>query len=102
MAIASPITLAECLTFPLRSGNKDVIEAFLELFGGEHSALLVPLQRESARLAAEIRSKYNVTLLDAFQVASALEGSCEAMLTNDKALTRITELRIVLVEGLSS
>ncbi|SRR5208337_2077117 len=99
-AITSPITLAECLTFPMRSGNKDVIQAFLELFGGEHSTLLVPLQRETARLAAEIRSKYHVTLLDAFQVASALEGSCEALLTNDKALTKITELKIILVEGL--
>jgi len=101
-AITSPITLAECLTLPLRSRNKEVIQAFLELLGGEHSAQLVPLQRETARLAAEIRSKYNVTLVDAFQVASALEGSCDALLTNDKALSKITEMRIVLVEGLSS
>jgi len=35
-AIASPITLAECLTLPMRLGNRDVIEAFLELIGGEH------------------------------------------------------------------
>jgi predicted nucleic acid-binding protein len=84
----------------MRLGDRDVVEAFLELLGGEHSTFLVPLQRETAKLAAEIRSRHNVTLLDAFQVASALEGSCEALLTNGKALKRITELRILLVEEL--
>ena len=78
----------------------EAVEAFLELLGGGHSTLFVPLQRKTAKIAAEIRSKYNVTLSDAFQVASALEASCEALLTNDKALTRITELRIILVESL--
>jgi predicted nucleic acid-binding protein len=100
--VTSPITLAECLTLPMRSGNIEVIEAFLELMGGQDPTSLVPLQRATARLAAEIRSKYGLTLLDAFQVASAIEGSCEALLTNDKAFARITELRIIFVEELGS
>jgi predicted nucleic acid-binding protein len=99
-AVTSPITLAECLILPMKSGNSEAVEAFLELLGGAPSALFLPLQKETARSAAEIRSKYNVTLADAFQVASALEGSCEALLTNDKALTRIAELQILLVEDL--
>jgi len=99
-AVTSPITLAECLIFPIRLQNAEATEAFLELLGGEQSTLFVTLRKETARLAAEIRSKYNVTLTDAFQVASALEGACEAFLTNDKALTRITELKILVVEDL--
>jgi predicted nucleic acid-binding protein len=99
-AVTSPITLAESLIFPMKLGNSEVVAAFLELLGGGPSALFLPLQRETARSAAEIRSKYNVTLTDAVQVASALEGSCEALLTNDKTLTRITELRILLVADL--
>ncbi len=84
----------------MKSGNSEAVEAFLELLGGGTSALFVSLQRETAKTAAQIRSKYNVALADAFQVASALEGSCDALLTNDKALTRVTELRVILVESL--
>jgi predicted nucleic acid-binding protein len=99
-AVTSPITLAECLIFPMRSRNYEAAEAFVEILGGGGSAVFVPLQKETAKTAAEIRSKYNVTLADAFQIASALEGSCDVLLTNDKALTRITELRVLLVESL--
>ncbi|MEW6351093.1 MAG: type II toxin-antitoxin system VapC family toxin [Thermodesulfobacteriota bacterium] len=100
IAVTSPITLAECLVLPLKAGNAVVTEAFLELLGGAYPGVFVALERQTARLAAEIRSKYRVTLSDAFQVASALEARCQALLTNDKALTRITELRVLVVEDL--
>jgi predicted nucleic acid-binding protein len=100
VAVTSPVTLAECLIFPVKLGDTEAIDAFLELLGGEHDTVLVTLGRETARLAAEIRSRYNVTLTDAFQVASAIEGACDIMLTNDKALTRVSETRIQLVEDL--
>jgi len=38
--------------------------------------------------------------MDALQVSVALEKSCDQFLTNDKRLSRITELKIVIVEDL--
>jgi predicted nucleic acid-binding protein len=81
-------------------GSIEAIDAFMEILGGDHSSVFVPLQRQTARVAADIRSRYNVTLADAFQVAAALEGRCDALLTNDKDLCRVTDLKIVLVEEL--
>jgi len=102
VAVTSPVTLAECLVLPMRQGRVGAIKAFVEILGGDHASLFVPLRRETARIAADIRSRYNVTLTDAFQVAAALEGGCDALLTNDKDLCRVTDLKIVLVEELAS
>ncbi len=99
--VTSPITLAECLVLPMKQGRADVIEAFLELMGGDPSSVFVPIQRDTARIAADIRSSHNLTLTDAFQVASALQGNCDALLTNDKNLSTITDVKVVLVEELS-
>ncbi len=37
---------------------------------------------------------------DALQVAVALEAGCEAFLTNDAALKRVTALRILVLDEL--
>jgi predicted nucleic acid-binding protein len=100
VAVTSPVTLAECLVLPMRAGRVSAIKAFSELLGGGHSAEFQPLGEQTARTAAGIRSRYNVTLTDAFQIAAALEGDCDALLTNDKDLVRITELRVLLVDTL--
>ncbi len=101
VAVTSPVTLAECLVLPMRLGSIRAIEAFFEILGGNHYSVFVPLERRGARIAAEIRSRYDVTLTDAFQIAAAFEGNCDAFLTNDKGLTRITDLTFVLVEELA-
>lgn len=101
IAVTSPITLAECLVLPMRLERMEVIEAFLEIVGGERSAVFVPLRRDTARMAADIRSRYNLTLTDSFQVAAALQGNSDALLTNDRDLSKVTDLRVILVEELA-
>ena len=51
--------------------------------------------------AAELRARYNVSLTDAFQVAAALAGLCDAFLTNDTALRRVTELVVLVLDDLT-
>jgi predicted nucleic acid-binding protein len=41
--------------------------------------------------------RYNLQLPDAVQVATDLTAGCEAFLTNDRALKRVTKLRILVV-----
>lgn len=101
VAVASPITLAECIVLPMKQGDLHAVDAFVKILGGNDASTFVPLQRETARIAADIRSRYNVTLLDAFQIAAALCGRCDVLLTNDKDLCRITDLKVILVEELS-
>lgn len=99
--VTSPITLAECLALPMRLGRAELVEAFLEVIGGGHASVFVPIRKDTARMAADIRSRYNLTLTDAFQIATALQANCDALLTNDKDLTKVNDLRVILVNQLS-
>jgi predicted nucleic acid-binding protein len=51
-------------------------------------------------MAAEVRARYNLRTPDALQVAAASALQCEAMLTNDSSLKRVTELKIILLDDL--
>jgi predicted nucleic acid-binding protein len=53
-------------------------------------------------MAAELRARYNISLTDALQVAVALQNDCEAFLTNDMTINRITELNILVLSELES
>ena len=53
--------------------------------------------RDIARHAALLRASYNLSLTDAFQISAALAFGCSAFLTNDVALKRVTELRVLVI-----
>jgi predicted nucleic acid-binding protein len=95
-AVASPITLAECLVHPQRLGLTNLEQAFINVIQGEN-VTFTPIDGEIAREAAKMRVRYNLQLPDALQVATALSSGCEALLTNDIALQRVTELRVVVL-----
>jgi predicted nucleic acid-binding protein len=99
-AVLSPVTLAECLVVPYRSGSVLLQQEFLDVLAHGDNTDLVLIDHAIGRDAAELRARYNLGLLDALQVACALNTGCEALLTNDTRLRRVIELRIVVVEDL--
>ena len=50
--------------------------------------------------AAELRARYRLRLPDAIQLAVALNAGCQAFLTNDRDLQRVTAVRILSLEDL--
>lgn len=52
-------------------------------------------------MAAEIRARYRVSLLNALQIATAIQAHCDAFLTNDYDLKRIQELPVLIIEEIS-
>lgn len=93
----SPVTLAECLIAPVRLGALQVQRNFRDLIVGGPGVIFVALDSATAQRAAELRARYNLTLTDAFQIAAALAGDCDAFLTNDADLKRVQEIRILVV-----
>jgi len=53
---------------------------------------------EIADNAADLRARYNVTLTDALQAATALAAGCDAFLTNDPALKRVSALDVIVLD----
>lgn len=54
-----------------------------------------------ATTAAALRARYGLKTPDALQVATALTENCEAFLTGDKGLRRVTELRVLVLDDLT-
>lgn len=99
-AVTSPITLAECLVHPYRRGEKTLGEQFTTLITTEIHTRFVPTNAEIADRAARLRVQYNLRLSDALQIATAVYANCDAFLTNDKQLTRIQELQVIVLDEL--
>ncbi len=47
-----------------------------------------------------LKNGYNLKLPDALQIAVALQANCDALLTNDLVLKRVTELPIIVLSEL--
>ncbi len=99
IGVISAITLAECLVFPIKRGFTDVEQAFEEVVNSDRVEFIVT-DREIAKLTAIIRAKYNFQLPDSIQIATAIESNCDAFLTNDIALKKVTEIRSIVVSEL--
>ena len=96
-AVTSPVTLAECLVKPMRQENAVLQRMFIDTVTAGRSTTFVDIDAAIAANAATIRARYNLSLLDAIQIAVAQHADCDVFLTNDIRLQRITEIRVLLV-----
>jgi len=58
----------------------------------------MPIDDSIAKQAAKLRVRYNLSLADALQVAAALAAGCDAFFTNDIALKRVSEIKILVID----
>lgn len=96
--ITSVITLSECLVKPIKQNDMLLVSAYERFFMKTHGISLIPVTFEISRLSADLRALYNLRTPDALHIATALETGCEAFLTNDVALKRIKEIRILVLD----
>jgi predicted nucleic acid-binding protein len=97
--VASPITLAECLVGAYRMNQPQLATNFIQCLTQQPTDF-VQISAEIGQRAAQLRVKYNLQLPDALQIATAIVSNCQAFLTNDAQLQRVTELRVFLVSEL--
>jgi predicted nucleic acid-binding protein len=97
IAVASPVTVAECLVAPIRNACAQGQQDFRVFLTENSSILLETIDDKTAEEAAKLRAKYNLTLSDALQVAVALQANCDAFLTNDVIFKRVTEIPIIIL-----
>lgn len=99
-AVTSVVTLCEVLTQPIQKGNEVLQREYYHLLVTSGHFELRPICAYEAERAAELRGRYGLRTPDAIQLAVALNAGCEAFVTNDAALKRVSELRILLVDEL--
>jgi predicted nucleic acid-binding protein len=98
--VLSPITLAEALIVPIRLNDRNAYHKLADLILNAPRTDFILIGSEAAKLAAEFRARYNLALTDAFQIAVAITAGCDAFLTNDKELKRVSELSVLVLDDL--
>ena len=89
----SDLTRMECRVGPLRSGDVQLMTAYLNYFG-DPTLQIGSLTSAVCDRAAEVRARYGFKTPDALHLAAALEAGCDLFLTHDQALSRFTELTV--------
>ncbi len=97
-AVISPVTFAECMVQPIKMKDIKLQKDFVDFILAGEPIFMVDTDTEIGYQAAYLRAKYNLKLPDALQVATAIRSGCEALLTNDDQLRRVSELRVLMIE----
>lgn len=97
---SSVVTLTEVLTKPKQSGDAAIEAEYRSLLLNSRNFRLLPITTDVAELAADLRGRYNIRTPDALQIAAALIVGCQAFVTNDTALRRVTDLKILVLDQL--
>jgi len=98
-AVTSAMTLAESLVGPFRTGNADLAERFRRTITRGVNTRYVGVDSVVER-AARLRAHYRLRLVDSLQIAAALAAGCDALLTNDRDLRRVTEIKVLVLDEL--
>ena len=102
IGITSVITLGEVLVQPLIRGDTRLQTEYRDLLLHSETLQTLPIDSLAAEAAAGLRAPYRIRMPDALQIAIALGAGCEAFLTNDTAVRRVTELRVLVLDELES
>ena len=100
LGFTSVVTLTEVLVVPLRVGNKTVENKYRDLLRHGRNVSMLPINLAVAETAADLRARYNLRTPEALQMAAAIEAGCQAFLTNDAGLKRVTELTVLTLDEL--
>lgn len=85
-AVTSTVTLIEVLVRPLREKDEALAAQYQEILTRAKHLTTLPLSEAVALQAAELRATLNLRTPDAIQVATALIGGADTLITNDKRL----------------
>ena len=97
-AFTSVLTLSEVLPKPVETGNDELVEKFKTYLKNGPNLTLLPIGEAIGETAGVLRGKYPyLKTVDAVQIAAALDAEADAFLTNDKKLSGIKEIKIIVL-----
>ena len=98
--VSSIVTLTEVLTKPKQSGNQRIEREYRSLLLRSRHVSLVAVEATIAERAADLRARWGMRTPDALQIATALGANCQAFLTNDHRLRRVTDIHVLVLDDL--
>jgi predicted nucleic acid-binding protein len=99
--VTSTLTFLEVLVGPYRAGDEARRVALSGLLASFPGVSWVALDLAVADRAASLRGRYRLRAPDAIQLATALEADADAFLTNDRQLSRVSEVPVLLIDEIA-
>lgn len=96
--ITSTVTLLEVLVLPLKNDDKKLAEKYREVLLYSEGFTTYEMLHEVSELSAKLRAKYNIKTPDAIQIATGVLYGASIFLTNDPALEKVSEIKVMMVE----
>lgn len=93
----SALTLLELLVQPLRLKRSDLVKKYKNILTTSANLKIIDLDPETSLIAAKLRAAYNLKTPDAIQVASSIISGSDIFLTNDKQLSAVQEIRVLVL-----
>jgi len=101
--VTSMITLTEVLVQPLRHGSQTLIDEYRDILLNSGEIEVLGVDAAIAETAARLRATYrSLRTPDAIQLATAIERSCGAFITNDKRLQQVAEVNVLYLQDLTA
>jgi predicted nucleic acid-binding protein len=102
LGMVTPITMAELIVKPLKAGRPDMANRYRAVMDSLKNLECSTIDTETGWMAGALRAKYGLALPDMLQVASALRAEEPTLVSNDRALQRVEELQLILLDDLVS
>ncbi len=96
--VTSVLSLMEVLVIPKRHGMTALAQRYREIFESFPNLKVLPIDEAIIEIAADLRARYSLRTPDALHIATAIHGGADEFLSNDKALQRVTEIPVRLIQ----
>ncbi len=98
--VTSTVTIGEVLVHPFRSNRQELVQAYRDILLGSAGVSVVSVSSEIAELAARLRADHQIRTPDAIQLATAIQAQAPAFVANDRQLSKISGLKVLVLEEL--
>lgn len=99
-AVTSVITLLEILVKPKIENNLEAVKDYKDIFLTFPNLRILDVDVKISEKASDLRARYNIRTPDAIQIATAILSRAGTFITNDEALKRVKDIKIVLLEDM--
>ncbi|MCK5145202.1 PIN domain-containing protein [bacterium] len=96
-AVVTPITVAEIIIKPIAMNRLELADRCRSALRRFMNIVPTDIPYQAGELAGALKAKYGLPLPDMMQAAMAMQTDSAALITNDKALSRIEELDVYLL-----
>ena len=97
-AITSTITLLEVLVQPLRSKNEGLAKRYRDILLYSEGLTTFEVLHEVSEMASKLRARYSIKTPDAIQIAVGILYGANRFLTNDPALKKVSDIRVLVLD----